>query len=262
MGVEHLGEAISELKVLLRGGADVAASMQHVCDKHDVVEGAVRRWFEENTERSPEEYREVTRHIVTLEGAIAAAARRWVKNPYGPNLVGRRFHVDTDDRAEPGRQVRRWYRYIGDKGHAIDAIDEETLQVKSFDGHPDFRRDIRREVKDAVPYDLADRVQFWGDDEDLAARQIMVNAIRLVLWDTSQPDELNERIKRAPTLTHLYQSLTPQQRAELRDSINNPSVRVSIEENGKRIDPLLERNLAMLQSLERGEDVPSPIHQQ
>ena len=89
----------------------------------------------------------------------------------------------------------------------------------------------------------------------------MLSSIRLVLLDTSAPDELDQRIKRAPTLTHLYRSLTPEQRTELADRINNPLVKVSIEKDGEQIDPLLERDLEMLHSLEAGEDVPSPIHQ-
>lgn len=261
MGVQNLGEALPELKQLLRGGADVAQSVRYVCEKHVVEESALRLWFERNTEKTPEEYREVKRHIVTIDGAIANAARRWVRNPYGPNLVGRRFHVDLDDRTTPGKLVRRWYRYIGDKGHAIEAIDEETLQQISFDGDPEFRREIRQAVKKARPYELANRLLLSNADEDLTARKSVLSSIRFVLWATNSHVEVDERIKRAPTLTHLYRSLTHEQRAELAYQINNPTVRVSVVENGRRIDPLLEQNTEILRRLQDDDDVPSPIHQ-
>lgn len=253
MGVKNLGEGLSELKQL--------QSMQYICEKHLVDEIALRLWFEKNTEKTPEEYREVRRHIVTIEGAIASAARRWIRNPYGPNLVGRRFPVDTDDRTAPGKLVRRWYRYIGDKGHAIDAIEEETLKQVSFDGDPEFRREIRKAVKKAKPYELADQLLFWNSDEDLSGRKSVLSSIRLVLWDTNSHVEIDERIKRAPTLTHLYRSLTPEQRSELAEQINNPPVRVSIVENGSRIDPMFERDIEILRRLRDDDDVPSPIHE-
>lgn len=260
MSKENLGNALSELKDLLRTGADVAQSVKHVCDKHLVVELPLRRWFEKITEKTPEEYRKVVRHIGTIDDAIAAATKQWLKDPFGPNLVGRRFSIDYDDRLDPGKSIRRWYRYIGDQGHAIEAIDEETLKLMYFNGDPDIRREIKKSVQKAKPYTLAKRLQFWGTDDDLSARRSVMDIIRLVLWDTDTPDEVHRRIKGAPTLTLLYQSLTPAQCSELEYRARNPCVRVSITENGRTIDPLVERNLRVLRDLENDDEVSSPFH--
>lgn len=72
-------------------------------------------------------------------------------------------------------------------------------------------------------------MSFWEEDEDLSARSRALHTIRLTLFEPEdegtlrqRADEIDERLLRAPTLTLLYQSLTPDEKAELVHRINNP----------------------------------------
>ena len=268
MGIENLGDAIPHLKMLLRGGAEAQASVAYIAGKYTVVETALRRWFEKDTNKTPEEYRRIKRRPVTIDTAIHAAARRWVKDRSGPELVGRRFFLDLNRRDEPGRQNRRWYRYIGLDGNAVEAIDEETLTVVRCDGGPEIRREIRQLAATAAPYEHARRLRFHGSSGELSTRQGVHGIIRSVLLesdDVREPDlnreAVERRVREAPTLTLLYQSLTLQQREQVAEQISKPPVQMIVYRDGTRTSLLLEPQLKVLEALQAGEDVPSPIHE-
>ena len=87
----------------------------------------------------------------------------------------------------------------------------------------------------------------------------MLNTIRLMLFEPGgdgtlrqRADETDERLRRAPTLTLLYQSLTPDEKAELAHRINNPSFQAVVTEKGQSRSLLLEPELEVLAMLERG----------
>jgi hypothetical protein len=267
MGKENLGAAIEHLRRLLRGGAEAEAAVAYICGKYDILEPALRRWFEEVTDRTPEEYREVDRKVVSLDVAIAVEARKWIRNRFGPNLVGRRFVLEFDSREDPKTTVQRAYRYLGFTGYSVEAIEERTLRRVSLDGGPEAWSEIRKKVSRAEPYDRADQLEFAGEDEDLRARTGLLTTIRLMLLRDCEEgalheraDEVDERLRRAPTLTLLYQSLSPEERAELARRTNNPPVEVFVYEKGQGKSLLLEPQLEVLARLENGADVASPLH--
>jgi hypothetical protein len=267
MGKEDLGDAIEHLKRLLRGGSDAQDAVAYICGKYHILDGVLRRWFEVAASKTPEEYREVDRKIVDLDVAIAVEARRWVRDHFGPNLVGRRFVLEFDDRDDPETLVQRAYRYIGFTGYAVEAIEEQTLRRVSLDGGPEIWSEIHKKVARAEPYHRADHLEFAGEGENLRARAGLLAAIRLILLRPSnggtlrqRADEVDERLRRAPTLTLLYQSLSAEEQAELAHDINNPSVQAITNDKGQRRSLLLEPELEVLAMLENGEDVASPIH--
>lgn len=242
--------------------------MAYICGKYDILESALGRWFEKATGKTPEEYRDVDRKIVSLDIAITAEARRWVKDAFGPNWFGRQFVLEFDDRDNAQATIARPYRYLGFTGYSVEAIDEKTLRRVSLDGGPEIWSEIRKKVARAKPYHGAERLSFWGKDEDLSARSRVLHTIRLMLFDPEddstlrqRADEIDERLRRAPTLTLLYQSLTPDEKAELAHRINNPPVQAVVTENGRSRSLLLEPELEVLAMLERGEDVASPLHE-
>ena len=140
--------------------------MAYICGKYDTLEVALRRWFEKTTEKTPEEYGDVDRKIVSLDIAITAEARRWVKNAFGPNWFGRQFVLEFDDRDNPQATIKRRYRYLGFTGYSVEAIDEKSLGKVVFDGGPEIWSEIRKKVARAKPYHAAERLSFSGEDED------------------------------------------------------------------------------------------------
>ena len=259
MPPKNILDAVSELKQMLRSGEEPNEAMTSICEDYSVTELMVRHWFEKTHDgQTPEEFAEVKIIDVSIDTAISDAASRWIRDPYR-DFVGRRFFLEITH--VPTKITKqRWYRYIGYTGYEIVVIEEETLKTVRLMSDHELWTEVEKKLVKAQPYEHADSLKFVGDDPELAERDKILSLIRIELLTACNENSVDavlaafeERLRDSASLTSLYQSLSNEQRENIRVSVNNPRVEMVIKENGRNKHVFLERGLDLLRRLDAGE---------
>lgn len=253
---QEVDDACRLLKQLIVSGHGVEHALDVVCHEFYLPRKLVKVRCERREGRTLEELAETKIVDVSLHNAICAATSKWVKGPE-PCFVGRRFFLDF--------KSRKWFRFIGYAYHWLEAIDEETCDFVRWEYPGEIWPKIQAQLIKAAPYEREHEIIFSGSDPDRRKRERILSTIRLALSEDFQSGDdqlrdqlwkaLDERLKAAPSLTHIYQSLTTSQQEEVDYQTRNPAARLRSKEGDADIASLLE----LLARLKNGEMIANPI---